>query len=222
MARKRTTQEVVLAVTISAVIVVLIVVGFSKCSVHDIFTRTLIKGNINQKSTESAISLPPFLQEYEKYNYNVQHQLFFGTWKVVRLVPADIALPSSYSRTDESGKLRLDTMSIIGQTIEFRQDHVRFSGESHPYVAGPTTYTLALSSGDDTIGHYYAKTLGFNEGCFSTVLYVIPENYLATTPSPQPHPVVHVFDFNQLYLLDNTTIYASNGDLVYELQRVGS
>lgn len=160
-------------------------------------------------------------EKYKLGNVIEYNQMFYGTWKIVECIPADIPLPSSYYSIDEDGNfVGMDYTTIIGLEITFGEDFVKYSGEKYDLQYGSQTYTHALFSEMDIIGSNYAKSLDITGNYFSIVYFVLPDNYRVTGPVINRPKEMRIGDLCFLYLKDNNTIYASDGNLTYLLERL--
>ncbi|MCL2655155.1 MAG: hypothetical protein FWD65_05575 [Coriobacteriia bacterium] len=176
----------------------------------------------SENATATIAGLPANNGQQELLQTSVvQNQIFYGTWKIVSWVPAQFNMPSSLSGFDENGNFRgPDPDSLLGETIEFQENSVIYSGKKHPYAFGPYTFALPLLSGNDQIGYSYAKTLGLTGGTYSTVLYATSDNWEMSNAPAFAGRKMHLWDLNQLYIKDRNTIYATGGGLSYLLKRI--
>jgi len=169
------------------------------------------------------------LQGYELEHYRLQNdivynQLFYGEWEIVDcILPTSGILPRKYSKFDENEGFvgwNLDYInSIIGERIIFTEDYSEYSGENHEYVYGPETYSHALFSDEQQIGWYSAKELGLKGDYYSTIYFLLPGNSeVAILENPVNE--IMITDLYLLYLKNNNTIYASNGAVMYRLERI--
>lgn len=177
--------------------------------------------NTDQKEElfEPIMSGSEKVDEYELKNDISYNQLFYGKWKIVDYVSADIPLPSSYSGFDEKGEFRgPDVTTIIGEEIIFGEDYAEYSGKKYQFVYGPETYTHALQSEEDLIGYNYARSLGITGNYYSIVYFLLPDNYQVARNKKYMHEL-RIDDLCFLFIKDNETIYASNGIITYLLKR---
>jgi len=180
----------------------------------------------NNKSVYTdAIVAESGLQPDEQKKYSLQNsieynQLFYGKWRLSAYVPSDFSLPSSYTRLDETGEIIGPNLNnIIGKEIIFTEDHAEFSGTKHKYSYGPVTYTHALLSGEQELGYHYAKTLGLTGNYYSIIFFLLPDNYQVAGFDNHVNEV-RIDDLYLLYLKDINTMYASNGVVMYQLERI--
>ena len=165
--------------------------------------------------------------EQEKYSLQCgieNDQLFYGKWRITgSLIPISGILPRSYSKFDENGAFigwDIDYInSIIGEEILFEKDYVFYSGKKHGYSHEPEIHTYALQSCEHQIGWYTAKELGLTGDCYSIVYFLLPGN-LQVIGFENYKNVVMIDDLYLLYLKDKETMYASNGVIMYQLERV--
>ena len=164
------------------------------------------------------------LEHYRLQNDIEYNQLFYGKWEIVdSILPTSGILPRKYSKYDENEGFigwNLDYInSIIGESIIFTADYSEFLGGKYEYVYGPETYSHALFSGEQQIGWYCAKELELTGNYYSTVYIVLTEkSEIAILENPVNE--VSITDLYLLFLKDNEIIYASNGVVMYRLERV--
>ncbi len=157
---------------------------------------------------------------YELKNAISYNQLFYGKWKIVDYMPADLSLPSTYSGLDEAGNLKgPDVTKIIGKEISFEENYAEYQGNKYQFAYGPVTYTHALQSEQEQIGYNYAKSLGITGEYYSIVHFLLPDNYQVNQDEKYIHEI-RMDDLCYLYIKDNETIYASNGIITYLLKRL--
>ncbi|MDR1505199.1 MAG: hypothetical protein LBT43_22350 [Prevotella sp.] len=168
---------------------------------------------------ESHINNPTL---YDKYTWMVTSdkefycQLIFGKWKVIDVVPVEINVPSNYSGFDSNDNFRGQDLidNIVGQEIFFGGDYVKNKGVKYELAEGYKTYSLPLLSDDTIIGCNSAGTLGITGDYCSIVFFTIPHE------NRNEEGKRDFTSFNQLYLKDLNTIYASiNGCFTFELER---
>ncbi|MDW2798268.1 hypothetical protein RZO55_11860 [Clostridium boliviensis] len=160
------------------------------------------------------------IDAYELRNAISYNQLFYGKWKIVDYIPADLSLPTTYSGFDEDGNFKgPDVTNVIGEEITFEENYAEFSGNKHQFVYGPETYTHALQSDQEQIGYNYAKSLGIKGEYYSIVYFLLPDNYQVDQSTKYIHQI-RIDDLCYLYIKDNETIYASNGIITYLLKRL--
>lgn len=160
-------------------------------------------------------------EEYRLRNTIEYNQMFYGKWRIVDCISSDMPLPSSYYAIDEDGDfIGMDYTTILGVEITFGEKFVEYLGERHDLVYGPQTYTHALISETDILGQNYAKSLDITGNYYSIVYFVLPDNYRVTGPILDRPKEMKVSDLCFLYLKDNNTIYASDGNLTYLLERI--
>ena len=148
-------------------------------------------------------------------------QLFFGKWEVAEWIPPETLFPSSIYGLDGQGKRRgPDIFNIIGREITFAEDYAEFAGEKHFYFHKPETYTYAVFSDEQHISLNYAKTLGITGNYYSIIYFLLPGNYLVAGYEEYVHEI-RLDDLCTLYLKDNNTMFASNGRMLYRLERMG-
>ena len=155
--------------------------------------------------------------EREFQIYAADKPLFYGTWKIVEQVPAELAQPSYISGFNEDGTFRgPNTSVILGEEITFALDYVECSGEKHEYVCRPRTYSQPLSKNAE-ISYNYAKTLGIVGNYYSIVEFLLPgHNRVVDEPRE-----VKISDIRELYLKDKDTIYANAyHGITYKLERI--
>ena len=193
-------------------------------SINILLASFWLFNNFNANATRAALGQTCNDQEEYRLQNNIAYnQLFYGKWKITKNVPSDIALPSSYTRLNENGKfVGPELTSIIGEEIVFEEEYVEFLGEKHEYSYGPETYSHALLSDNQEIGgYYYAKTLGFTGNYYSIVYFLLPGNYQVAGHEVLKNEI-QINDLSFLYLKDDNTIYASNGVVMYRLERIKS
>lgn len=157
---------------------------------------------------------------YELKNAISYNQLFYGKWKIVDYIPADLSLPSTYSGLDEAGDLKgPDVTKIIGKEIFFEENYAEYQGNKYQFAYGPVTYTHALQSEQEQIGYNYAKSLGITGEYYSIVHFLLPDNYQVDQSAKYVHEI-RIDDLCYLYIKDNETIYASNGLITYLLKKL--
>ena len=160
---------------------------------------------------------------YEQQIYFANETLFYGKWKIVEYVWAELPQPSYISGfyQNEDGSITFrgpDTSTIIGMEITFDLDYVECSGEKYEYVCRPRTYSYPLSE-DTTIHFNYAKTLGITGNYYSVVKFLLPGH-------DKPNEVgrsykLGIGDIREVYLKDNNTMYADvYYGMTYRLERV--
>jgi hypothetical protein len=191
-------------------------------------TLFILGDNSDSGSTSSKDAPSPESRVKNSISYN---QLFYGTWKVIEPIPADAPLPSRYSGFDSEGNFRgPDYTPILGKQITFGESYVNegendyyveWDGQRQYLVYGFRTYTHPLFSEEDFIGYHYAKTLGVTGNYHSIVYFILPNNFIAKHYEPDRPNEIHVSDLCFLYLKDDNTIYASDGGLLFLLERVG-
>lgn len=160
------------------------------------------------------------LDAYELKNAISYNQLFYGKWKIVDYIPADLSLPSTYSGLDEAGNLKgPDVTKIIGKELSFEEDYAEYQGNKYQFAYGPVTYTHALQSEQEQIGYNFAKSLGITGEYYSIVYFLLPDNYQVDQSAKYIHEI-RIDDLCYLYIKDNETIYASNGIITYLLKRL--
>ena len=160
------------------------------------------------------------LDAYELKNAISYNQLFYGIWKIVDYIPADLSLPSTYSGLDEAGNLKgPDVTKIIGKELSFEEDYAEYQGNKYQFAYGPVTYTHALQSEQEQIGYNFAKSLGITGEYYSIVYFLLPDNYQVDQSAKYIHEI-RIDDLCYLYIKDNETIYASNGIITYLLKRL--
>ena len=192
--------------------------------------------NIIKKEMAEYLSLGERSHAIESNNEtHISNQFFYGTWKVAELISPDFSLPSSYSGLNKDSTSRgPELSSIIGMEITFSVSrisnsedktkldinyYIEYSGEKHELVYGPKTYSYSLLSENDRIGYYEAKTLGIEGNYYSTVFFLLPDNWMLTGETRKKE--MRINDLCYLYLRDNNTIYASDGSVFYLLKRDG-
>jgi len=180
----------------------------------------------NNKSIDTdAMWAESGLQPDEQKKYSLQNsieynQLFYGKWRLSAYIPSDFSLPSSYTRLDENREIIGPNLnSIIGKEIIFTEDYAEFSGAKHKYSYGPVTYTHALLSSEQELGYHYAKTLGLTGNYYSIIYFLLPGSYQVADFDNYVNEV-RIDDLYLLYLKDINTMYASNGVVMYQLERV--
>jgi len=146
----------------------------------------------------------------------VYDQLFYGTWKIVAIVPPEEALPSRY------GPVRMpDANTIIGTELTFNGNYIEHDGEKHELVYGYRTYSNPLNSESDRIFYNRSDTLGITGNYYSIVFFVHPNSDMTKEFFDRDRPnQIFIDDLRYLLLKDNNTIYASNSVLTYRLERV--
>ena len=206
-----------------------------KTIVENIPTDEKLSQNIVNEESAELPDLNDSFYNVDLTNKNhVYHQFFYGTWKIVKTVAPDFSLPNSYSGFNEDGTPRgPDTSTIIGMEITFsaifqndNQDenridynfYVEFSGEKYELVYGPRTYSYSLLSENDQIGFYEAKTLDITGNYYSRVFFLLPDNWRLTGGAREKE--MRINDLCYLYLKNNDTIYASDGTILYLLERI--
>ena len=163
--------------------------------------------------------------EYSLHNDITNKQLFYGKWRIVdSIIPSSGILPRSYSRFDENGGFvgwNTDYInSIIGEEIIFNEDYAEYAEEKHEYVYKPETYTHALLTDEQQIARYSVEELGLSSKYFSIVYFLLPDNCQVAGYENHVDKVT-IADIYLLLLKDNETIYASNGVIMYQLERMG-
>jgi hypothetical protein len=144
------------------------------------------------------------------------HQMFFGRWKVIDMMPVEINVPSTYSGFDENDIFRGQDLidNIVGQEIFFGGDYIENQGIVYELTEGYTTYGLPLFSEDTIIGCNTAKELGITGDYFSIVFFSVSDE------EKKEEGKRNFASLNQLYLKDINTIYASvDGCITFKLQR---
>lgn len=81
------------------------------------------------------------------------------------------------------------------------------------------TYTHELSSSEDIIGYNYAKIFGLDGKYYSVVYFLLLNNYQVVGWEDYIHEM-RIEDLCYLYLKDGDTMYASNGVIVYQLDKI--
>ncbi|MCL2147685.1 MAG: hypothetical protein FWH52_07750 [Synergistaceae bacterium] len=189
----------------------------------------LSNNNSGDIASTDDLSHNPFIAEISRANvedeYELRHYnsargrpLFYGTWKIVDIVPVDILPPSSVSGISEDGTLRGPALStIVGMEIMFALDYAEYSGEKVEYLCKPRTYTYPLFE-DTRLGWSYANTLGINGDYYSEVFFLLPG--FGGVGMIDGQEVMRICDITTLYLKDKDTIYAHTYAIDYKLERV--
>ena len=162
-------------------------------------------------------------ERYRLQNDIVYDQLFYGKWRITEYILPKAGLPRSYSSFDKNGAFiggnEEMINAIIGEEIIFETDCAEFSGIKHEYAYEPETYTHALLSDEQSIWRYSAKELELTGNTYSIVYFLLPGNY-QVAGFENHTKVQRINDLYILVLKDNNTIYASNGAIMYLLERV--
>jgi len=182
-----------------------------------------------QSTEENSVTLEPVQQYNKQEEYPLRSttaylQLFFGKWEITNyLIPSSGQLPRSYSKFDENGSYAgwdLNRINrIIGEEIFFEEDYAEYLGTKHFYAYKPETFSRALLCDEQSIGWYTAKELGIEGNYYSVIYFLLPENCWITGFENIVREV-RIDDLFLLYLKDNETIYASDGNIMYQLERV--
>jgi len=150
----------------------------------------------------------------------VYNQMFYGTWKIVNLVPPDFSIPSSYTALNSEGELIRDVNSVIGIEFTFNNNFIEHEGEKYELLYGFETYSHALHSDNDRIFYNKADTLNITGEYYSYVYFIHPNN--TRNEEFVDHDRLNQIlaeDLMFLILKDNNTIYISNGVLIYRMVR---
>ena len=162
----------------------------------------------------------------DQREYQIYHgtkPIFYGTWKIVDLVWAELAQPSYisgyYHNDDGSISLRgPGTSAILGEEITFSLDYAEFSGVKHEYICRPRTYTYPLSN-NDIINYNYAKTLEITGNYYSVIEFLLPDHDKIRENDDSFD--VRINDIRELYIKDYNVIYANAYyGITYKLERV--
>ena len=155
----------------------------------------------------SSILEKDFENEYKwptKDDIELHHQVFFGKWKVVCMVPIEMSIPSVYSGFDKNNNFR-------GQDL---MDNIENKGEKYELKEGYKTFSVPIVSENTSVGSSSVKSLGITGGCLSIVFFEMI-NEGGNIEGKRGVPTV-----NQLYIKDSNTIYASiNGYIIFKLER---
>ena len=171
--------------------------------------------DISKNITNRDISKETNSSKYELHTSIDNYQLFYGTWKIIEIIPCDFDMPSRYYRSGPNYE------SVLGVVITFKESYVEYEGEKYELVYGFRTYTHKLSSNEDKIGYNYAKTLGITGNYYSIVYFVLPDNQRETEDYERDYAATFcISDLCFLYLKDNNTIYATDGGLMLQLERI--
>ena len=202
-------------VKIIAVISLVINVILMCCLIRPVFDNV----QLDSDTSRDIGSYREDKAEDQMYTSKVNRPLFYGTWKIVELIPAEIPQPSSVSGFNEEGEFRgPDVKAILGEEITFALNYAEYEGENYEYVCRPRTYSHPLSE-DTQIAYNYAKKLGITGNYYSEVYFLLP-GYDKVRVLNEPK-VIKISDLRELYLKDEDTMYAhAYGGILYKLERV--
>jgi len=178
--------------------------------------------DIAQSTEDERISQLSLEDYYEQQTYTREAPLFYGTWRIVEVIPTEFAQPSFISGfyQNEEGEIIFrgpDTSTVIGMEITFALDYAEYAGEKHEYMSRPRTNSYPLLE-DTRIISNYAKILGITGDHYSVVHFLLPSHDRRGGAGPRE---VKMSDMREVYLKDRDTMYADFYDGInYRLERV--